>query len=111
MPTGRKGNKESQRGKGVEMVIPIDREKRIELLKWLKQGYIDGDTLAMWGDTKVKSMTDGQLQAEMARLHRCMYPDDCRRLKGLGLCVDYNRQHSISVCGVTLKKDSEEIPD
>lgn len=90
------------------MTIPIDREKRIELLKWLKQGYIDGDTVTGWAD--LKGRTDEEIQAELKRLHRVCYPNDCQRMKEAGCCVDYNRRHGTVVNGVVLPKDSEEIP-
>lgn len=43
------------------MNIPIDRDKRIELLKWLKQGYIDADTLNGW--FVLKGRTGEELEA------------------------------------------------
>lgn len=90
------------------MNIPIDRDKRIELLKWLKQGYIDADTLNGWFD--LKGRTDEELEAEMRRLMKSCYPNDCHRLKQIGCCVDCNRRHGTVVNGVVLPKDSEEIP-
>ena len=90
------------------MKIPIDRAKRIELLKWLKQGFMDSETLSEWIDIKGRSIEE--IESELRRLNKCSYPMDCHRLKEIGCCVDYNRKHRIWQNGVVLPQDSEEIP-
>jgi len=66
------------------MQIAIDRDKRLLLLKWLKQGYIDSVEL---GDLKQESpITADEIEAELRRLAFVTLGEDCQRLQDMGFC-------------------------
>lgn len=89
------------------MRIELDREKRIELLRWLKQGFADSETLEHWlpNDEPLEV-----LEKRIEHLYKCGYPSDCYRLKKIGCCAEYNRIHGIIINGIRMPKDSEDIP-
>lgn len=66
------------------MEIQINREKRLLLLKWLKQGYIDALELSQL--QKDNQMTADEIESELDRLAKFMHNEDCQRLQRLGLC-------------------------
>ena len=66
------------------MEIQINREKRLLLLKWLKQGYIDALELSQL--QKDNQMTADEIESELDRLAKWTYNEDCQRLQRLGLC-------------------------
>ena len=51
--------------------IPIDREKKIILLQWLKQGFIDDRILDLQNEWE-GSISDEELQNEIERLSRLL---------------------------------------
>lgn len=91
------------------MRVQLDRAKKIVLIQALKRGYIDSNDVGEWFDTS--GLSTEELERELTRLQRIMYPDTCKRLKREGLCVDCNRRERVSVNGVTLPQNTEEIPD
>lgn len=66
------------------MRIKLDREKKITLLKALKEGFIDDREIRAWltfSDTPRE-----EIERELDRLTKIQHPDTCNRLKRLGLC-------------------------
>lgn len=59
--------------KGIE-AIKLDREKKIELLKWLKQGYAESKTIEAWcsdGENTLRppsEMTEDEIIAEIEKI-------------------------------------------
>ncbi len=65
--------------------IEIDREMKLKLLKWLKQGYIDNFELLSL--VKQHPISDDELDAELDRLMKKIHRDEgCSRFERLGLC-------------------------
>lgn len=66
------------------MQIAIDRAKRMLLLKWLKQGYIDG---VEFDDLRqAQPITADEIEDEIRRLARLTHVEDCQRLQDMGVC-------------------------
>ena len=66
------------------MQIAIDREKRLLLLKWLKQGCIDSVELGRL--EQEHPMTDDELETELRRLACFFHEEECQRLQDMGFC-------------------------
>lgn len=66
------------------MEIPMNREKKLLLLRWLKQGYID--SLELSQIQKDNPITDDEIESELDRLAMCMHDEECQRLQRLGFC-------------------------
>ena len=69
------------------MEIKLDREKRVILLKALNQGSIDSYILNQWIDHAADTMTIEEVEAEITRLEKMDYPDNCRRRQKIGHCL------------------------
>lgn len=64
--------------------ITVDREKRLLLLKWLKQGYIDSWEI---NDLReFKKLTREEEEAELDRIVVILRDENCERLQRLGYC-------------------------
>lgn len=71
------------------MEIQIDRDKKLLLLRWLKQGYIDSMELnELQRDNQI---TIEEIERELDRLTRVMGDEECMRLQRLGFCKLKNR--------------------
>ncbi len=66
------------------MKIPIDREIKLLLLKWLRQGFIDGVELNMLYHKKPLSREE--IEKELDHLAKISDGRECERLKRLRLC-------------------------
>ena len=66
------------------MEIPMNRERKLLLLRWLKQGYID--SLELSQIQKDNPITDEEIENELDRLAICMHDEECQRLQRLGFC-------------------------
>ncbi len=66
------------------MEIPMNRERKLMLLRWLKQGYIDSMELSRM--QKESPITDDEIETELDRLAKCMHDEECKRLQRLGFC-------------------------
>lgn len=73
------------------MKIELNREMKIELLRWLRLGVVDTTRIEGWGKETAESLSDEELQAQLNELDRRMYPETCERLKSAGLCVECNK--------------------
>jgi len=73
--------------------MALDRETKLMLLKWLKNGYIDKMEFLSLKQMVDDSMTMEEIQDKLDRLAS---EDDCERLKRLGICP-YSRHHTNSV--------------
>ncbi len=65
--------------------IPIDRQKRIILLNWLKQGSIDNAEYSSLLDVEQKR-TREEIIADLDRLTISNGLETCRRCQRLNLC-------------------------
>lgn len=64
--------------------IELDKAKKITLLRWLQQGYIDGvELLAI---QREDPMTDEEINEELDRLAKYRHAEQCERLRRLGFC-------------------------
>lgn len=68
------------------MEIQIDRDKKLLLLRWLKQGYIDSFELSELQRDNDNQITVEEIERELDRLTRVMGDEECMRLQRLGLC-------------------------
>lgn len=66
------------------MQIAIDRAKRVLLLKWLKQGYID--SLELDDLRQEHPITSDEVESELRRLAYVFHDEDCQRLQEMGFC-------------------------
>lgn len=73
------------------MEIQINREKRLLLLKWLKQGFIEWVELSMLYHNN--SMTREEIEKELDYLAKVNDGKGCERYKRLGLCKYANRMN------------------
>ncbi len=64
--------------------IKIDREKRLKLLRWLKQGYIDPTEWSMM-DNECQ-MTREELEQQLDEFAKCSGYVTCRRCQRMGVC-------------------------
>lgn len=76
------------------MKIELDKEKKIVLLKALKNGYIELEDIENWCD--VSSLTESEILKEVnKKIKENTYQYTCRTLKELGLCFSSNMDLSI----------------
>lgn len=66
------------------MKIELDKEKKLILIQALQQGYIESEILTEWNSPH--NMPIEEIDRELERLTRILHPDDCNRIKRLGLC-------------------------
>lgn len=78
------------------MQITIDREKRLLLLKWLKQGYIDGLEI---NDLREFKLTGEEIETELDRLAASMHDEQCERLQRLGFCPYCKSEQASTAAG------------
>lgn len=64
-------------------MIQIDRQRRLTLLRWLKQGYIEEREIA---SLNPHNLTAGELSERLDRLIKANPEGQCNRMKRLGLC-------------------------
>lgn len=79
------------------MEIQIDRERRLLLLKWLKQGYIDSWEIGKLDN--LKDLTREEIETELDRLAACMHDEECERLQRLGYCPYCKGEQSSTATG------------
>lgn len=77
--------------------ITIDREKRLMLLKWLKQGYIDSVELGTL--ERLKKLTREEIETELDRWAACRHDEQCERLQRLGYCPYCKGEQTSTVAG------------
>ncbi|MCD8301528.1 MAG: hypothetical protein LUC44_00750 [Prevotellaceae bacterium] len=66
--------------------IQIDRNIRLTLLRWLKQGYIDRQELSQIESESDHKMTVGEMLKEIDECVKLYGYMQCRRCQKLGLC-------------------------
>lgn len=66
------------------MGIVIDREKRIMLLRWLKQGVIDSRELDRIRALEIFS--EEEIEKKVDAMYRIDRDEICERIKQLGYC-------------------------
>ena len=66
------------------MRIELDRQKKLTLLQALQAGYIDDAAIREWLTSS--DTPRAEIERELDRLVRLSHPDNCNRLKRLGLC-------------------------
>ena len=66
------------------MGIMIDREKRIMLLRWLKQGVIDSRELDRIRALEI--FTEEEIEKKFDTMYRIDHDEICERIKQLGYC-------------------------
>lgn len=66
------------------MKIELNREKKLILLKALNNGFVESGEIEPWFD--LSEMTVDEINAEIDRLEKSLYPEPCQRRKELGLC-------------------------
>lgn len=65
-------------------MIQLNREKKMLLLKWLKQGYLEDLELSMLKQTE--KVTRSELERQLERLTKLNGAIECARLRRLGEC-------------------------
>ena len=66
------------------MGIMIDREKRLMLLRWLKQGVIDSRELDRLRALEI--FTEEEIEKMFDTMYRINHDEICERIKRLGYC-------------------------
>ncbi len=66
------------------MQVILNRDSKIMLLRWLKQGYIESTELDKL--QRDNPMTDEELDAELDHLASIFHDEECERYQRLGYC-------------------------
>ena len=66
------------------MKIELNREKKLILLKALNNGFVESEEIEPW--FSVHNMTIEEIDNEIDRLEKSLFPGPCERRKKLGLC-------------------------